>query len=123
MQGLGFNVSRLTAQTQTLSGGNQQKLVIGKWLHCRPSVLLLDEPTQGIDVGAKAEIFNVVSELVNGGTAVVFVSSDFEEVVEMADKILVIGFGRIIGTLDRTSSSVKNILDLLFRSGASSNGR
>ena len=114
MQGLGFNVSRLAAQTQTLSGGNQQKLVIGKWLHCRPSVLLLDEPTQGIDVGAKAEIFNVVSELVNGGTAVVFVSSDFEEVVEMADKILVIGLGRIIGTLDRTSASVKNILDLLF---------
>ena len=58
----------------------------------------------------------------NGGTAVIFVSSDFEEVVEMADKILVIGLGRIIGTLDRTYASVKNILDLLFRSGASSNG-
>ena len=122
MGGLGFDIGRLSAQTQTLSGGNQQKLVIGKWLYRRPRVLLLDEPTQGIDVGAKAEIFNVIAELANKGTAIIFVSSEFEEVVEIADRVLVVGHGHQLGMLDRNSASVKNILDLLFKAGGSSNG-
>ncbi len=117
MQGLGFNVARLNALVETFSGGNQQKLVIGKWLYRRPKVLLLDEPTQGIDVGAKAEIFNVIAELANRGTAVIFVSSEFEEVIDIADRILVIGRGRSLALLDREQASVKNILDLLFGVG------
>jgi ABC-type sugar transport system ATPase subunit len=100
---------------ETLSGGNQQKLVIGKWLYRRPTVLLLDEPTQGIDVGAKAEIFNVIAELANRGTAIIFVSSEFEEVVDISDRILVIGGGRALALLDRANASVKRILDLLFK--------
>jgi rhamnose transport system ATP-binding protein len=117
MRELGFDVARLNAPTETLSGGNQQKLVIGKWLYRKPSVLLLDEPTQGIDVGAKAEIFNVIAELANRGTAVIFVSSEFEEVVDISDRVLVIGRGRALALLDRADASVKRILDLLFEVG------
>ena len=120
MGGLGFDVKRLGAETQTLSGGNQQKLVIGKWLYRRPRILLLDEPTQGIDVGAKAEIFNVILELANQGTAIMFVSSEFEEVIEIADRILVLGQRRNLQTLERGNASVKNILELLFKAGSSS---
>jgi ABC-type sugar transport system ATPase subunit len=114
MRQLAFDVARLNAPAETFSGGNQQKLVIGKWLYRNPRVLLLDEPTQGIDVGAKAEIFNVIAELANRGTAVIFVSSEFEEVVDIADRVLVIGRGRALALLDRTNASVKHILDLLF---------
>jgi ABC-type sugar transport system ATPase subunit len=117
MRELAFNVGRLQAPAETLSGGNQQKLVIGKWLYRRPKVLLLDEPTQGIDVGAKAEIFNVIADLANRGTAVIFVSSEFEEVVDIADRILVIGRGRALALLARADASVKNILDILFAVG------
>jgi ABC-type sugar transport system ATPase subunit len=115
MRQLAFNVARLRAPAETLSGGNQQKLVIGKWLYRRPTVLLLDEPTQGIDVGAKAEIFNVIAALANCGTAIIFVSSEFEEVVDIADRILVIGSGQALAMLDRNTASVKRILDLLFK--------
>jgi rhamnose transport system ATP-binding protein len=118
MRELAFDVKRLQARTETLSGGNQQKLVIGKWLYRRPSVLLLDEPTQGIDVGAKAEIFNVIADLANRGTAIIFVSSEFEEVVDIADRILVIGRGRALALLERADASVKYILDLLFEVGS-----
>lgn len=115
MGGLAFDVGRLKAPAETLSGGNQQKLVIGKWLYRQPTVLLLDEPTQGIDVGAKAEIFNVIANLANRGTAVIFVSSEFEEVVDIADRVLVVGGGQPLALLDRSNASVKRILDLLFR--------
>jgi ABC-type sugar transport system ATPase subunit len=117
MRELAFNVERLQAPAETLSGGNQQKLVIGKWLYRRPKVLLLDEPTQGIDVGAKAEIFNVIADLANRGTAVIFVSSEFEEVVDITDRILVIGRGRALALLERADASVKSILDILFAVG------
>jgi ABC-type sugar transport system ATPase subunit len=111
---IGFFVERLQAPVGTLSGGNQQKLVIGKWLYCQPKILLLDEPTQGIDVGAKAEVFRVISELAGKGMAVIFVSSEFEEIVTVADRILVVGNGEVLGILGRPEASVKQILDLLF---------
>jgi ABC-type sugar transport system ATPase subunit len=116
---IGFFVERLKAPVGTLSGGNQQKLVIGKWLYCQPKVLLLDEPTQGIDVGAKAEVFRVISELAAAGMAVIFVSSEFEEIVNIADRILVVGDGQLLGVLNRSETSVKQILDLLFNVGGS----
>jgi rhamnose transport system ATP-binding protein len=117
MRGLAFDSTRLEATAETLSGGNQQKLVLGKWLYRRPQVLLLDEPTQGIDVGAKAEIFNVIAGLANSGTSVIFVSSEFEEVVDIADRVLVIGRGRALALLDGADASVKRILDVLFAVG------
>jgi ABC-type sugar transport system ATPase subunit len=112
--GVGFFVERLRAPVGTLSGGNQQKLVISKWLNCRPKILLLDEPTQGIDVGAKAEMFSMIAEFAAAGMSVIFVSSEFEEVVNMADRVLVIGNGDLLGELPHETASVKQILDLLF---------
>jgi ABC-type sugar transport system ATPase subunit len=92
--------------------------VIGKWLKCMPKILLLDEPTQGIDVGAKAEIYKVVSGLANQGMGVILVSSEFEEIVDVCDRVLLLGDGRSLGMLDREDLSIKRIFDRLFNTGA-----
>ena len=117
MAALAFDTARLGEPAGNLSGGNQQKLVIGKWLHRKPKILLLDEPTQGIDVGAKAEIYKVVSELANQGMAVILVSSEFEEIVNVCDRALVLGGGRSLGVLDRDQLSIGAIFDRLFHCG------
>lgn len=111
---LGFNPARLGDTALALSGGNQQKLVLGKWLHRRPRILLLDEPTRGIDLGAKQEIFGTIRELSEDGMSVILVSSDLEEVVEHADRILVMARGRQIATLEGEEASVERILNLIF---------
>jgi ABC-type sugar transport system ATPase subunit len=111
---LGFNPARLDAEALTLSGGNQQKLVIGKWLHRKPRVLLLDEPTRGIDLGAKQEIFQAIRRLIDQGMSVILVSSDLEEVVEHSDRVLVMARGRQIATLEAAEASVERILNLIF---------
>lgn len=111
---VGFDPARLGAAARTLSGGNQQKLVLGKWLHRRPRVLLLDEPTRGIDVGAKGEIFATVRALAGQGMAVILVSSDLEEVVEQADRVLVMARGRQVALLDHAEASVARILNAVF---------
>ena len=116
MAALAFDTTRLEEPAGNLSGGNQQKLVIGKWLNCRPKILLLDEPTQGIDVGAKAEIYKVVSELANNGMAVILVSAEFEEIVGICDRVLVVGGGRSLGILERGQLSIGAIFDRLFHS-------
>jgi rhamnose transport system ATP-binding protein len=116
MSALAFDTARLGDPAGNLSGGNQQKLVIGKWLHRKPRILLLDEPTQGIDVGAKAEIYKLVSELANQGMAVILVSSEFEEIVNICDRVLVLGGGRSLGVLKRDQLSIKAIFDRLFHS-------
>jgi len=118
MAGLAFDITRLGNPAGHLSGGNQQKLVIGKWLHRLPRVLLLDEPTQGIDVGAKAEIYKVVGDLANQGMAVVLVSSEFEEIVAICDRVMVLGGGRNLGVFDRDRLSIQTIFDRLFHAGA-----
>jgi ribose transport system ATP-binding protein len=82
-----------------LSGGNQQKIVYGKWLAREPRVLILDEPTRGVDVGAKAEIYALIDELAGRGVAVWMITSDMEELLGMADRVLVMHEGRITGTL------------------------
>ena len=111
---IGFNPDRLDTDALHLSGGNQQKLVIGKWLHRRPRILLLDEPTRGIDLGAKQEIFQTIRGLSDEGMGVVLVSSDLEEVVEHADRILVMARGKQIATLEGHETSVERILNLIF---------
>jgi ABC-type sugar transport system ATPase subunit len=82
-----------------LSGGNQQKVVLGKWLLMQTSVLLLDEPTRGIDVGAKREIYNTVQELAGAGLAILLVSSELPEVIGLSNRILVLNQGRVVGEL------------------------
>jgi ABC-type sugar transport system ATPase subunit len=98
----------------TLSGGNQQKLVIGKWLHRKPRVLLLDEPTRGIDLGAKQEIFQAIRRLSDQGMSVILVSSDLEEVVAHSDRVLVMARGRQIAVLEAAEATVERILNLIF---------
>jgi len=111
---IGFDPDRLDTDALHLSGGNQQKLVIGKWLHRRPRILLLDEPTRGIDLGAKQEIFQTIRSLSDEGMGVILVSSDLEEVVEHADRILVMARGKPIATLDGHEASVERVLNLIF---------
>ncbi len=96
-----------------LSGGNQQKVVLGKWLATRPRVLLLDEPTRGVDVGARQEIYRQLHELAARGLGVLFVSSELEEVLALADRVLVMAHGRIRGELDRGAASEQAIMQLM----------
>ncbi len=97
---------------QFLSGGNQQKVVIGKWLAMNPKLLLLDEPTRGIDVGAKQEIYRLIEQLAARSLAILFVSSELEEIMGIADRVLVMHEGRITGELDRAEFSEEAIMQL-----------
>ncbi|MGB7347041.1 MAG: sugar ABC transporter ATP-binding protein [Pirellulaceae bacterium] len=97
---------------QYLSGGNQQKVVIGKWLSVGPRILLLDEPTRGIDVGAKEEIYRLMEQLASDGMAVLFVSSEMEEILGMSDRVLVMHEGQISGELMRDELSEESVMQL-----------
>ncbi len=99
-------------EVQFLSGGNQQKVVLGKWLALRPKVLLLDEPTRGVDVGAKQEIYRLMDELARQGVALLFTSSDLEEILGMSDRALVMHQGRIAGELARGQLSEESVMRL-----------
>ena len=97
---------------QYLSGGNQQKVVIGKWLSMNPRVLLLDEPTRGVDIGAKQEIYRLMEELAERGVAILFVSSEMEEVLSMSDRVIVMHEGQVTGELGRSQLSEEAIMQL-----------
>ena len=94
-----------------LSGGNQQKVVIAKWMLMGPSLVLLDEPTRGVDVGAKTEIYRIINELLDAGTAVIMVSSDMPEVMGMGDRILVFHEGRLTGEFTHEEASQTAIME------------
>jgi ABC-type sugar transport system ATPase subunit len=95
-----------------LSGGNQQKVLIARWLMLKPKILILDEPTRGIDVGAKAEIHKLITELAGQGVAVMMISSELPEVLGMSDRILVMHEGRVTGIVDRKDANQVNIMEL-----------
>jgi ABC-type sugar transport system ATPase subunit len=113
-QPLRFAPDRLGQAVRTLSGGNQQKLVIGKWLHRKPKLLLLDEPTRGVDIGAKAEIYAAIRRLAEDGLAVILVSSEFQELIEQADRMIVLARGGVTATLSREKATIERILSLIF---------
>jgi len=94
----------------TLSGGNQQKVVVGKWLAAQPRVLIMDEPTRGVDVGAKAEIHRLMSELAGRGLAILLISSELPELLGMSDRIMVMHRGRIAGELSRDQATQEKIM-------------
>lgn len=102
----------LSQLAQTLSGGNQQKAVIAKWLMLNPNILIFDEPTRGIDVGAKSGIYEIIHSLVAQGTAVIVVSSEMPEVLGLANRILVLNGGRQVGVLDRSEATEKTVMEL-----------
>ena len=93
-----------------LSGGNQQKVVVAKWLNTRPRLLILDEPTRGIDVGAKYEIYKLMNQLAENGFAIIMISSELEEVLGMSDRVLVMWDGRSNGTLEIEQTNQEKIM-------------
>ncbi|MCO4315723.1 sugar ABC transporter ATP-binding protein [Phyllobacterium sp. 21LDTY02-6] len=102
----------LEEKIENLSGGNQQKVLIGRWLLTNPKILILDEPTRGIDVGAKAEIHRLVTQLARQGVAVVMISSEMPEVLGMSDRIMVMHEGRVTGFLDRKDATQVKVMEL-----------
>jgi len=94
----------------TLSGGNQQKVVLAKWLLTRPAVLFLDEPTRGIDIGAKQEIYAQINRLASAGLALVLVSSELPEVLGLSDRVIVLHEGRVTGEFTRTSATPESVM-------------
>ena len=112
---LSIRTPSLQALVRNLSGGNQQKVVMGKWLAADPAVLLLDEPTRGVDVGAKVEIYQLVNKLTAAGRGVVLVSSDLPEVLGMCDRILVMAQGRLVGELTLAEATQDAVMALAVK--------
>ncbi|MCZ4095231.1 sugar ABC transporter ATP-binding protein [Streptomyces sp. SID13666] len=109
------------AETGKLSGGNQQKVVLSKWIFSEPDVLILDEPTRGIDVGAKAEIYSVIAELAAQGKAVLVISSELPELLGLCDRIYTMAEGRLTGEVDRTDATQESLMRLMTVSAATQN--
>jgi rhamnose transport system ATP-binding protein len=117
VQQLGIKTPSLDAPVENLSGGNQQKVALARWLAARPRVMILDEPTQGVDVGAKAEIHGLMSDLAAAGMAILMISSELSEILGMSDRIAVMHGGTVVGTLDRAGATQEAILDLALGHG------
>ena len=103
-----------------LSGGNQQKVVIAKWLIARADVFLFDEPTRGIDVGAKVEVYQLMGELAERGAAIVMISSELPDILGMSDRILVMREGRVCGEFARGEASEEQVLSCALRGALAS---
>jgi ribose transport system ATP-binding protein len=114
---LDIRAPSVMVRTGSLSGGNQQKVVLAKWLAMNPRVIIFDEPTRGIDVGAKSEIYRLMRALADRGVAVLMISSDMEEVIGVSDRVAVMHQGRISGILEREQASEENILQLAVGKG------
>ncbi len=111
-QSLSIVMSSFDQETQYLSGGNQQKVVLAKWLSTDPQVIILDEPTRGVDVGAKFEIYKLMRQLNDRGIAIVMISSELPEIIGMSDRILVMNDGRIVGELKQEEAGEARIIEL-----------
>ena len=112
---LGVKTAGGDAPITSLSGGNQQKAIIGRWLLTRPKVLLLDDPTRGIDVGAKAELYRLADELCRQGLGIIVTSSELPELLTLCDRILVLCEGRLTGEFDRQEASEQRIMEAATR--------
>jgi rhamnose transport system ATP-binding protein len=113
---LEVKTSALDMTAATMSGGNQQKVVIAKWLATNPRVLIIDEPTRGIDVGTKAEVHRLISELAGEGLAILMISSELPEVLRMADRVLVVCEGRLTADIAREDATPENVMHAATRS-------
>ena len=111
-EALNIRISTMGLPVQTLSGGNQQKVALGKWLDIKPKIILFDEPTRGIDIGAKAEIYKIMAGLVKEGVSIIMVSSELPELISVADNILVMNSGRMRGIIGREEISQEFVMSL-----------
>ncbi|MBP6820719.1 MAG: sugar ABC transporter ATP-binding protein [Acidobacteria bacterium] len=109
---MNVKTSSIETLVKNLSGGNQQKVVLSKWLQLDPKVMIFDEPTRGIDVGAKAEIYDLLRDLAKSGVGVIVISSDMEEILGLSDRLAVMHEGRITGILDRKDCTEENVMRL-----------
>jgi putative multiple sugar transport system ATP-binding protein len=112
----GVKCSGIEQSTSNLSGGNQQKLLLAKWMFAEPDILILDEPTRGIDVGAKYDVYTIMNELVAQGKSVLFISSDMPELLGMCDRIYIMNEGRIVGELSREEANQEIIMEKILQS-------
>ena len=109
-QALSIRISALSQPVGQLSGGNQQKTMLAKWLNAEPTVLILDEPTRGIDVGAKADVHRIIDDLARSGLAIILISSDLPEVLAMSDRVLVMREGSPSGLFERGEASQERVM-------------
>lgn len=122
---LKIKTNSIHQEVQNLSGGNQQKVVLSKWIYSEPDILILDEPTRGIDVGAKFEIYSIIQELANEGKAIIVISSELPEILGICDRIFVMNAGRITGEVDRSEANQELLMKYMTkttRSGGHNNG-
>ena len=110
VKSLKIKISGLEQEAKLLSGGNQQKVILAKWMSCNPKILIFDEPTKGIDVGAKYEIYKLINELSDAGMGIILISSDLPEVIGMSDRVYVYREGRTVAELDRSEIEASNIM-------------
>ncbi len=118
---LNVKVTGLSQKVENLSGGNQQKVVLGKWIARSPKILILDEPTRGIDVGSKFEIYKLIYDQALKGLSIIIISSELSEIINLSDRILVMSEGRITGELDQKNATQEKILALAVRGKESRN--
>lgn len=109
---LGVKTQTIELPASALSGGNQQKVVIAKWVGMHPKLLILDEPTRGIDIGAKKDIYDLMNELTAQGVSIIMVSSELPEVIGMSDRIMVIHEGHLAGIIDHKDATQTRIMTL-----------
>ncbi len=112
LKSLSVRHSSMDQPAKSLSGGNQQKVVLAKWLGTKPDVLILDEPTRGVDVGAKKEIYMIMNELAASGVAIIMISSDLPEILGMSDRVYVMREGQMSGMLNQEEATQESIMTL-----------
>ena len=113
---MGTKTPSIEQKVGNLSGGNQQKALLGKWMFTEPDILILDEPTRGIDVGAKYDIYCLVNEMVASGKSVIMISSEMPELLGMCDRIYVMNEGKMLAELDAKTATQESIMSHIIRS-------
>jgi len=114
---LNIKCSGLLQQTGNLSGGNQQKVVLSKWIFAEPDILIMDEPTRGIDVGAKYEIYTIINQLAKQEKGILLISSELPELLGMCDRIYVMNSGKILGEISAKEASQEKIMAMILKQG------
>jgi ABC-type sugar transport system ATPase subunit len=118
IKSLDIKLTNREQEISGLSGGNQQKVVIAKWLATMPRLLILDEPTRGIDVHAKSEVHRIIAELADSGVSIIFISSELPEILELSDRVVVMREGKVCTILDRKDATQETIMNAAFSGSA-----